>query len=672
MSMKRWVVGSADRETAKLLAEECDTDPFCALVATSRGITDSSELELLLSDEPLLCDPYELVDIKKAADYINEAIIEKRKIAVFGDYDCDGIVATAILCDYLRSRGADVLPYIPDRLTEGYGMNMAAVDTLKEKGIELIITVDNGISCYEEIRYAEEQGILTVVTDHHLPPEKLPEAVAVVNPHRVDCPSQFKEVCGAQVAFKLVCVLDDKEPEQMLSRYADILSVAVVGDVMPLINENRCIVKQGIKKIKHSPSVAIAAILNMAGIDRKEMNSGRISFGIVPRINAAGRMGSAYDALELLLCTDTVAALKIAADIDDKNTARQQIEKEIAIEAIRTIEEKGYQYDRVIVVSGQNWHSGVVGIVASRICERYGKPAVVLSIEGDLAHGSARSIGEFNLYNAVESASDCLVKFGGHSQAAGMTLKAENIELFRESINKYALNLEAPHGVQKIDFKINPAGMSVDMVYAIKQLEPFGFGNPAPVFGIFGPTIQKITPVGNGKHLKLLLSRGDNAFQAILFSVSAERFGFGVGDVVDLAVALDVNIYRDEPMLSVQIKDIRLSSTDEDRLFCEIDNFDMYMSGNSFDADMLCPSREQVGIIYREIAKGNITAERIKYMFLGDIGFGKAQVALNTLCELGLVREINGALCINKAAAKTDLLNSKSYSELRKKVNADE
>lgn len=668
MSIKRWVVGSADVENAKLMAQECDTDPFCALVASARGITDASELELLLSPEPVLCDPCELVDIKKAADYINGAIGENKKIAVFGDYDCDGIVATAILCDYLNSRGVEVLPYIPDRLNEGYGMNTVAIDFLKSKGIELIITVDNGISGFDEIEYANSLGIGVIVTDHHLPPEKLPNAIAVVDPHRRDCPSQFKEVCGAQVAFKLVCVLDDKEPEQMLYRYADILSVAVVGDVMPLVNENRCIVKQGLRKIKKSPSVAIAAILNMAGIDRKDITSGRISFGIVPRINAAGRMGSAYDALELLRCTDTVSALKMAADIDDKNTLRQQIEREISQEAFRAIEECGYQYDRVIVVSGKGWHSGVIGIVASRICERYGKPSIVLSIEDDLAHGSARSVGDFNLYNAVEAVSGSLVKFGGHAQAAGMTLETEKINEFRSEINKYALNLEAPHAVQKIDFKINPAGMSVDMVYAIKQLEPFGLGNPTPVFGIFGAKIQKVTPVGN-KHLKLLLSRDNNVFQAILFSVSPDKFGFSVGDTVDLAVVLDTNLYRDEYVLSVQIKDIRRSCVDEDRLFAEIDNFDSYMSGNNFDAEMLCPDREQVGLVYKNIANGGITTEQIKYMFLDNMGYGKAQIALRTLCELELVRDVNGALSVNKAAPKTDLLNSPSYSVLREKVN---
>ena len=422
MSVKKWVVGTPDREKAKLLAEECDIDPFAALVAVGRGIDDEGELELLMSDEPLLCDPLELADIKIAAEYINNAIALGTKIAVFGDYDCDGVVATSLLCDYLSSREADVIAYIPDRLDEGYGMNCAAIDKLASQGVGLIITVDNGISCAEEIAYAENLGIKTVVTDHHLPPEKLPEAVAVVDPHRLDCPSTFKEVCGAEVAFKLVCVLDDKEPEQMLPRYADILAVATIGDVMPLVNENRSIVKAGIKKIKTASNVGIAAILNMAGVDRTAIDAGKISFGIVPRINAAGRMGSAYRAYELLTSKNAIDALKIAGPIDDDNVRRQQIEKDILKSAVKMIEEGGYQHNRVIVVCGEGWHFGVLGIVASRICERYGKPAIVLSNENGVAHGSGRSFSGFHLYDAINACSDVLLKYGGHELAAGLSV----------------------------------------------------------------------------------------------------------------------------------------------------------------------------------------------------------------------------------------------------------
>ena len=341
MAFKKWVVATPDRERAKLIADECDIDPFAALIACGRGITDSSYLEQFLSDEPLLCDPRELADICLAADTVNAAIEKGVHIAVFGDYDCDGVVSTALMYDYLVSRGAKVTAYIPDRVAEGYGMNKAAVDELKSKGVGLIITVDNGVSCAEEIAYANSKDITVVVTDHHIPPEQLPSAIAVVDPHLKHCPSTFKEICGAEVAFKLVCVLDDKEPEQMLPRYADILAVAVIGDVMPLVNENRSIVKMGINKIKNSPSVGIAAILNIAGIDRADITAGKISFGIEPRINAAGRMGSAFRAFNLLTCGNMLDALKIAGPIDDDNALRQKTEKDIDTSAVKIIEEDG-------------------------------------------------------------------------------------------------------------------------------------------------------------------------------------------------------------------------------------------------------------------------------------------------------------------------------------------
>ncbi len=342
MAMKRRNVGKPDRELAKLLAEECETDPFTALIACTRGITDSSELELLLSNEPILCDTYELKDIKKASEIINEALENNTHIAVFGDYDCDGIVSTAIMYDYLISRNANVTVYIPDRLNEGYGMNKSAIDKLKTMGVGLIITVDNGISCAEEIDYANKLGITTVVTDHHIPPEKLPDAAAIVDPHRSDCPSTFKEVCGAMVAYKVVCAVDDKEPEQLLYRYADLLCIATIGDVMPLINENRSVVKMGINIIKSAPRIGVSAIMNVAGIDRSSLNSGKISFGIVPRINAAGRMGDASRAFNLLVSNNMLDALKIANELDDENAKRQALEKDIMSQAVEKIESNNY------------------------------------------------------------------------------------------------------------------------------------------------------------------------------------------------------------------------------------------------------------------------------------------------------------------------------------------
>ncbi len=671
MSVKKWIVGTPDREKAKQLATACDIDPFAALVAVGRGIDDEGELELFMSDEPLLCDPLELTDIKIAAEYINKAIDSGTKIAVFGDYDCDGVVATSLLYDYLLSRGADVIAYIPDRLDEGYGMNKAAVDKLASCGVGLIITVDNGISCADEIAYAASLGIKTVVTDHHLPPENLPDAIAVVDPHRVDCPSTFKEICGAEVAFKLVCVLDDKEPEQMLSRYADILAVATIGDVMPLVNENRCIVKAGIKKIRTASNIGIAAILNMAGIDRTAIDAAKISFGIVPRINAAGRMGSAYRAFQLLTSDSAMQALKIAFPIDDDNVRRQQIEKDILKSAVSMIEEGGYQHNRVIVICGKDWHFGVLGIVASRIQERYGKPTIVLSSENGIAHGSGRSFSGFHLYDAINSCSDILLKYGGHELAAGVSINEADVDAFRTRINAYAATLSTAVPRLNIDFCLNPAGMSVDMAFALKSLEPFGQGNPTPIFGIFGATLEKITAIGSGRHLKLLLRKNGSAFQSLLFGVTPEQFCFTAGDILDLAVTLDANLYQGQYTLSVQIKAIKLSNTDQDAYFDSKQQYDDFVSGNATDYAAIFPDRSQVGSIYKMITASPVSAEKLKYIDTG-LGYAKTQIAVKTLCELGFVSLNHGVYIGHTDCQKKDLTNSETYKKLYERVNKGE
>ncbi len=671
MSAKKWIVGTPDREKAKLLAEECDVDPFAALIAVGRGIDNAGELELLMSDEPILCDPLELADIKIAADYINDAIAHGTKIAVFGDYDCDGVVATSLLYDYLNGRGAEVVAYIPDRIDEGYGMNCAAVDRLAAEGVELIITVDNGISCEKEIAYADSLGIKTVVTDHHLPPENLPQAVAVVDPHRVDCPSSFKEICGAEVAFKLVCVLDDKEPEQMLPRYADILAVATIGDVMPLVNENRSIVKAGINKIKTSCNIGIASILNMAGVDRTNIDAGKISFGIVPRINAAGRMGSAYRAFQLLTSSNAMDALKLAGPIDDDNVRRQHIEKDIFKSAVKMIEDGGYHHNRVIVVCGKEWHFGVLGIVASRICERYGKPAIVLSSEDGVAHGSGRSFSGFHLYNAINACSDVLLKYGGHELAAGVSVSDSEVDIFRQRINEFAVKQTGAVPKLNIDFRLNPAGMSVDMAFAIKSLEPFGMGNPTPIFGIFGVTLEKITAIGGGKHLKLLCRKNGNAFQALIFGVTPEQFCFAIGDTLDLAVTLDTNSYQGKYNLSVQIKALKMSNTDQDAYFEGKQQLDDFLSNYQTDRAAILPSRAEVGSIYKMVTASPVSAERLKHIDTG-IGYAKTQLAVQTLCELGLVSLNNGILVGHTAQQKSDLMNSITYKKLCEGVNQDE
>ncbi len=664
MAFKKWVIGNSDKALAKHLAEECDIDPFIAMLAAARGYSDETELEQFLSDEVMLCDPRELIDIEKAAEIVNEAISTGTKIAVFGDYDCDGVTASAIMYDYLVSRGSDVIVYIPERVTEGYGMNKEAIAQLHSQGIGLIITVDNGIACNEEIEYAASLGIKTVVTDHHLPTDTLPNAAAVVDPHRRGCPSSFKEICGAEVAFKLICVMDDKEPDQLLPRYADLLAIATIGDIMPLTHENRSIVKEGIKQIKNNCRTGISALINVAGLDRAKINSGNVSFGIVPRINAAGRMDSAMKAFRLLTTTSIKEALDLANELDSLNSSRQQIERKILSEACEKIEAQSLQYNRVIVVCGEDWHPGVVGIVASRIVEKYGKVAIVLTREGELAFGSGRSIAPFSLYDALNGCSSLLEKFGGHALAAGLTIEVGNIDAFRKAINEYAVTLEAAAPTLNIDLKLNPAGLSIDMADSIGALEPFGLGNPSPVFALMGVTLSKITPIGDSKHLRLLFTKNEAVFQALLFGVRPEQFCFEIGDVLDLAVSLSTNEYNSNITLSIQIKALRMSGIDYDAFMDNMTAYHDYLGGYSTDCAAFAPTREEVGEIYKLILNAPIKNERLKYIAGAAIGFAKTQAAVAVLEELGLITHQNGRLSAVRNAARTNLEQSQIYQKL--------
>ncbi len=672
MGLKKWQVADFDKNLAKELAEECNIDPIVALIASARGYDNPCDLEEFLSDEPCFSDPREMADIEKAADIINQSIEAGEKIAVYGDYDCDGVTATALLYNYLKVRGANCHYYIPDRFDEGYGMNLNAVKKLFNEHTKLIVTVDNGIVCHEEIALAKELGMRVVVTDHHLPSDILPDADAIVDPHLKHCNSSFKEICGAQVVFRLICVLENKEPEELLPYFADILSLAVVADIMPLTQENRSIVKYGIEKIKTAAATGISALLNVAGVEISSVNASRIAFGLCPRINAAGRMGSASRAVELLTTDNMMTALGIANEIDADNSKRQQIEKNIFEQAVEIIEKEKLMYDRVIVAAGNGWHHGVVGIVAARITEKYGCPTVLISVDGDLACGSGRSIEGFSLFNAINSCKDLMIKFGGHDQAAGVTLSPDDIPEFRKRINEYARLLDFVPPVISLDCKLNPSALSLDLAFALEALEPFGSGNKAPLFGVFGVVLERITPLSNNKHLRLLFSKGVNSFQAMLFGVSTDNFCFKTGDTLDLAVNVEANLYRGDYSVSVLIKAIRMNGTDDDILFDSVAEYNNYMSGNEFDIKQVFPTREEVGGIYKKILEEDILPDRIKYIFMNKLGFAKVCVSLTVLEELGLIVKTEKGLYKAVAGIKTNLANSPTYKQLQERSGSSD
>ncbi len=634
MAYKKWLVSEVDKQKAAELAELCDTDPFLALIALSRGLETPEDLEMFLSEEPILSSHYELPDIEKAAAVINDAIEKGSKIVVFGDYDCDGITSTVLFYSYLKKRNANVIYHLPDRFSNGYGMNRNVIDYLKDEGVELIITVDNGISSADEIEYAKGFGIGTVVTDHHIPPEILPDALAVVDPHLKNSACTFKEISGVLVAFKVVCAVENCEPEELLSDYADLLAIGLVADVMPLKDENRSIVKEGVKAINNTKKMGLIALLNSAGIGRGSVTASNIAFMICPRLNAAGRIDSPLPAAELLLCDDFKRANELAALIEEQNRTRQTMEQQVVIEASEQIEKNNYQYGRVIVASGKNWHQGVLGIAAARITEKYGKPTILLNEEEDLASGSGRSVKGFSLHDALKAVEDMLIKYGGHELAAGLTLKRDNIEALRSAINEYANSLPPVIPTLKLDCKLNIGGITLDLAEAISELEPFGAGNPSPIFGLYNLEITRITEICDGKHTKLLLTKNGSSIQVMCFGIPTRSFPFIIGDVIDVAASVSINEYSGNRNVGVKAIAVRKSGVDEDAFFEEFALYDAFKCAENREYPKL--TRQEIGMVYRTVS-GTVPHQLVIQRFIGNLGYFKTCASIDILEELGLI-----------------------------------
>lgn len=672
MSRKRWVCAHIDKDLAAQVAETHGLDPFVSLILVSRGITEYEDVEEFFDNDYSFCDPYLITDMDKAVERIEKAIDNFEKICVFGDYDADGVTATALMYSYLSSKGADVIYYIPDRITEGYGMSCEAIDKLKNQNVKLIVTVDNGISAVKEVEYAKTLGIETVVTDHHKAGGKLPDAVAVIDPHRPDCNLHFKEWAGVGVAFKTVCAMEKGDYSEILAEYADIIAVGTVADVVELKEENRAIVKYGIAKINSNPCNGINALKQIAGVGERVLNGVGVTFSLAPRINAAGRIESAETALKLLLCDDLKTALDIAEQIDVCNRQRHDFESEITESAVAHIEaNEQLKHSKVIVVCGEGWHHGVIGIVAARITEKYGKPSIVITFDGDEGTGSARSIEGFSVYDAIKHCEEMLTHFGGHTMAAGLGIKRENVGEFFAKLNEYANSLENTVPTLLLDCKLNPAYINASLAETIETLEPFGAGNPQPLFGIFGVRLSAVQPVGEGKHLRLSFTKGNTQFSAMKFSSSLNDFPYREGDMVDLAVKIEKNEFRGEVKASVHINNIRFSGIDEDKMFKSAGLYEKYKRAEKLteqETKFLIPSREFLLGVYNFIKSYNVWHYDIETLTVrAKCPIEKIctmQVAVDVLCELGLIRRENGNLIFDGAGKKTDLSQSRILTEL--------
>ena len=675
MRRKKWLVSKGSKDLAAQIAQELSVDPFAALLVTSRGFENIDEInDFFDTDAPLTLSPFSVADMAKAAERINRAIDDFVLICVFGDYDADGVTATALLYSYLETRGANVIRYIPDRLTEGYGLNIGAVEELAERGVDLIITVDNGVSAIEEAARVKELGMELIVTDHHKVGETLPECYAVIDPHRADCPSGFKEMSGVGVAFKLVCALEGDDGDILIGEYGDLVALGTIGDVVTLTGENRVMVRRGLRLMNDCPRPGINALLEAAGVGDKVISASTAAFTVCPRINAAGRMGSAHKALDLLLCEDDETASLIAQEINAMNVSRQKTETEIFSSAASMLtSDSEISNDRIIVVDGEGWHQGVIGIVAARITERFGRPSIVISRDGENAKGSCRSVEGFSIYDAIESVSDCLDHFGGHTLAAGIGLESSRIDEFRRRINEYAMDKEMPFALQKIDCRLLPNSISMIMLSSLSLLEPFGAGNPQPCFGLFGVRIDEISSLSEGKHIRMVVSKGGARTGVVFFGMPEKRFPFDKGDTVDLAVNLDRNVYNGEARVSVIVRGIRPSLTDEEKVLSSISLFEKFLRKEKLsaqEANRLLPDRQLEVNVFKSIKTKPLKDKYCEMLCvrLGDDGENLARITavVEIMLEMGiLAADENDMIYVPENPPKVNLEDSEIMKDIR-------
>ncbi len=559
---KKWQVYQANEEQVERLQKEYNLNKLLATILSNRGIIEEDHIRKFLNPKRSdFYDPYEMPDMKIAVDRIIKAIENKEKIIIYGDYDVDGITSVTVLKSFIEERGIKVSEYIPNRLEEGYGLNKEAVKMIYEQGNQLMITVDCGISAVEEVDYANELGLETIITDHHEPGSELPKALAVVDAKRKDNKYPFRNLAGVGVVFKLIQAISMKlnlEEKEYL-KYLDIVCIGTISDIVPLVDENRVIVKLGLKLVEQTRNIGLRSILQMAGYNK--IDSTTVSFGVAPRINACGRMGHQEDALKLFLSKDENEVKQLTQKLDEYNKKRQEIEKNIYNDAINQINEKKLDERNTIIVSGKNWHHGVIGIVSSKITELYFKPSILLCEEGEIGKGSGRSIPGFDLYEALTECKESIEKFGGHSMAIGINVKKEKFEEFKEKLEEIAIQKEISKIVPilKIDAQIELNEINQKIVDSLKELEPFGEENKTPLFIIKNLKIDSIRALSEGKHLKLTLKNDKNIINAIGFNLGNLANEYRIGDKIDVVGNLEINTFNGVDNIQINLKDVMKS-----------------------------------------------------------------------------------------------------------------
>ncbi|MCI7474649.1 MAG: single-stranded-DNA-specific exonuclease RecJ [Clostridiales bacterium] len=653
MKYKQWNQAASDPAAVAAL-ERAGLPTLAAMTLCARGLDTPEKARAFLdAGRGQLQDPLLMKDMDRAAARLARALAAGETIAVYGDYDVDGITSTSLLTDFLRREGGDVIPYIPDRMEEGYGLNTDALDTLHQAGVSLVVTVDCGITAVEEARHATRLGMDLVITDHHECKEELPAALAVVDPHQADCSYPFQCLAGVGVALKLVLALGGPaRQEELLSRYADLAAIGTVADVMSLTGENRTIVRLGLEALRQTSRPGLKALLVQAGLEERPLNSVAIGYTLAPRLNASGRMGCASLAAELLLTADPARGEELAIQLCELNRERQTIEARISSECQELAEALPPEERYALVLAGDHWHQGVVGIVASRLAEKYSCPAFMICLQDGKGKGSCRSFGGFNLFAALEHCAPLLEGFGGHELAAGFTILEENIPAFAAAMNDYVR--QCTGGAEMVstldvDCPVDDVGiLTLEGVEGLDLLEPYGSGNPKPVFSLSGCLITALSEVGGGRHLKLKLASGGRSFDAIFFSATAAGMGVAQGDRVDVAFTPQINEYRGWRSVQFQVCDLRPALT---RAQAERALFEKFRRGEELtrrEAAALLPTREEFVVLWRYLKghAGQSPLEETAHRLARNIArsAGRRETVMRTLVclevfdERGLIR----------------------------------
>ncbi len=675
MGLCEWQVSDINEEETKSYANAWNVPYIAAAILYSRGFREKDEVVNFLNWEALEREALKFTDMDESVKCLKEAIEKKEKICVYGDYDADGITATTLVYCYLKDKGADVIYYIPHRDLEGYGLNISAVDKLHAQGVKILLTVDNGVSAHEEVKKAAALGMKVIITDHHKVPEKLPSPGLIIDPWRENWGEEYKNLAGVGVAYKLLEALEDFNILE--SKYMELVALGSLGDSMPLFGETRYLVKKGLEFAGNSNILGIKTFINILGINSQNINSIDAAFKLVPRINASGRMETADLAVKLLTSEKEEECINICKHLDELNNLRKNVEKKILEDVEKQIKNNPQiKYENVIILKGMNWHHGVLGIAASKISQRYGKPCILISFsyETGEARGSCRSVEGFSVYNLVISGAQYLEKFGGHTMAAGINLRTENIEKFCKKMIENSRKLLVQFPKLCIDLKLSISSFSNLLLDSVEILEPYGNKNPEPVFLIDNVKIYKIKPIGK-KHLKLTFFDGKRYINAFYFNKTIGELLYREGEIVDIAATIHKDEYKSIKSVSVYVLDLKLSGLDMKEVIKQKQIYEKFKRGENLsekEIGYLLPTRSEFANIYRYFiskAKVRLRVDTLDCrLFKNSENYGKIYIVLDVLQEMNLINVKWNVdefeVVIKNFSGKVDLSSSKILSSL--------